>query len=323
MKTIAIVFSDLHLNLWSRFNENHSRTKNAFEFIDIVRKQCVIENCPAIFGGDFFHKPENIDNELFSYLVHYINTPKSNQDTNVKIYGISGNHDMNKTNRIDNPSPSLWSSICNAWPHYFCNIDLRSVEISSGIWLHGVPYLDHNIGLNDYIQSIKFKKDTKNILLLHTDYPGAKDTDGVVVDSVENLNTNLLARFDITLIGHIHKPQRMGRRIYMIGAPFQQRRTDRDCELGYWKLYDNMSLEFVPVKSFPRFIDVDSEDKKKDDGNYYTVVVSAKDIPEIKHKSVSVGLSKKKIVSRYLKAIHEDSPDKKKVLLEVLNEVDQ
>ena len=36
--------------------------------------------------------------------------------------------------------------------------------------------------------------------MLHTDYPGAKDTDDREIDSVENLNINILNRFD--LINH-------------------------------------------------------------------------------------------------------------------------
>lgn len=58
----------------------------------------------------------------------------------------------------------------------------------------------------------------------------------------------------------------------MIGAPNHQRRTDRDCELGYWKIYEDLSLKFVPLKNFPKFIDVEREEDIKDDGNYYTVI---------------------------------------------------
>lgn len=37
----------------------------------------------------------------------------------------------------------------------------------------------------------------------------------------------------------------------MIGAPLQQRRTDKDCKLGYWKLYSDLSMEFIELKGFP------------------------------------------------------------------------
>ena len=37
----------------------------------------------------------------------------------------------------------------------------------------------------------ELKDKYKHILLLHTDYPGAKDTDGSEVGTAENLNINL------------------------------------------------------------------------------------------------------------------------------------
>lgn len=58
----------------------------------------------------------------------------------------------------------------------------------------------------------------------------------------------------------------------MIGAPNQQRRTDKNCKLGYWKIYEDLSMEFVPLKGFPKFKDVESEEDIKDDGNYYTII---------------------------------------------------
>lgn len=47
----------------------------------------------------------------------------------------------------------------------------------------------------------------------------------------------------------------------MIGATLQQRRTDKDCKLGYWKLYSDLSMEFIELKGFPKFVDVESEDE--------------------------------------------------------------
>ena len=320
-KVIAILFSDLHLNLWSRFNEKHSRTKNAFKFLNLIQEACTKYQAYPIFGGDFFHKPEYIDTELLNYLAIYVK--KRFKRPSQTIYGISGNHDMSKTNNLEYSSPSLWRAICRIWPGLFHDISFSSVTFFDKFVFHGIPYLDHNIGLNDYIQGMELEEGLKHILLLHTDYPGARDTDDVLVDSVENLNTNLLSKFDLTLIGHIHKPQRLGRKVYIIGAPFQQRRTDRNADLGYWKLYDNLSLEFVPVNVFPRFIDVDSPDKILDDGNYYTVVNQIKEEEIVKPTHISVGMSKNRMVSRYLKAIDDPDPDKKRILIDILNEVDK
>ena len=92
----------------------------------------------------------------------------------------------------------------------------------SGYECSSIPYIDHNVGLSEYLKNIKLDKDADNILMLHTDYPGAKDTDGREIDSVENLNLNVLNRFDLIICGHIHKPQRLSKKVYMIGAPYNK-----------------------------------------------------------------------------------------------------
>lgn len=161
------------------------------------------------------------------------------------------------------------------------------------------------------------------ILLLHTDYPGAKDTDNTEVGTVENLNVNLLTKFKLVLIGHIHKPQRLGKKVYMVGAPLQQRRTDRNCKLGYWKIYEDFSMEFKPFKGFPKFVDVSSEDEIMDDGNYYTVIASKSKVMEVEDTPQITGeLSKKSMVRRYMKAKGIKDKEKKTTLLKVIKEAE-
>lgn len=161
------------------------------------------------------------------------------------------------------------------------------------------------------------------ILLLHTDYPGAKDTDNTEVGTVENLNVNLLTKFKLVLIGHIHKPQRLGKKVYMVGAPLQQRRTDRNCKLGYWKIYKDFSMEFKSFKGFPKFVDVSSEDEIKDDGNYYTVIASKSKVMEVEDTpQITRELSKKSMVRRYMKAKGIKDKEKKTTLLKVIKEAE-
>ena len=90
--------------------------------------------------------------------------------------------------------------------------------------------------------------------MLHTDYPGARDTDRREKGSVDNLDVYTLNPFDLVLCGHIHKPQSLSKKVYMIGAPYQQRSTDKDCILAYWKLYSDLSMEFIELKGFPKFV---------------------------------------------------------------------
>ena len=95
---------------------------------------------------------------------------------------------MNRVNTIDEHKPSWVSRFANKYDWLDC-IDFKTVKIDKYL-VHGIPYIDHNTGLNKYLQSI-----SASILLLHTDYPGAQDTDGRPVDSVENLNINFSPQY--------------------------------------------------------------------------------------------------------------------------------
>lgn len=187
--------------------------------------------------------------------------------------------------------------------------------------IYGVPYIDNNVGLSEYLKKLKLDKNVKNILLLHTDYPGARDTDGREVDSVENLNVNTLNKFDLVLCGHIHKPQRLSKKVYMIGAPNHQRRTDRGCKLGYWEIYSDLSMKFIPLKEFPKFIDVEKEDDIKDDGNYYTVIPPKASNPVNNKHKITKQLSKKTLAKRYLKEKGIKDEVKTNLLIETLKKL--
>lgn len=324
-KVVAVVFSDLHINDWSKFNQNSERTKNHFKVLSIVKKACWQYNCPALFCGDMFHKPENMSLELLNMVSDYFrHLELAYRRRPFHIYCISGNHEMTQALKIKplySDPPISWVSIFARTYSFIQCIDFQSKELSKNLDVYGIPYIDHNIGLNEYIKALNPNPNKNNILLLHTDYPGAKDTDGSEVGTSENLNTNLLDKFNLTLIGHIHKPQRLSKKAYMVGAPLQQRRTDRDCDLGYWLIYEDMTVKFISLSDqFPKFIDVDSEDKIKDDGNYYTVVSKKVEASVEKINHISKKLSKKRIVKRYLKEKGIADPKKESILLDIIKE---
>lgn len=317
-KAIAIAFSDIHINLWSRFNEGNKRTLLQIEILSMIREAMEEHKVgSALFTGDFFHKPENIDSEIFDLV-----TQKRFSDVFelYECYGISGNHDFKYSNRVTKRSPSLLNSLSKFTQWLTC-VDFKSVNIGVA-YIHGVPYLDRNVGLNEWVANIKLSTKLPNILMLHTDYPGAKDNDGTEVGSVENLNTNLLNKFDLVIIGHIHKPQRLSKKVYMVGATHQQRRTDRGCELGYMVIYNDMSVKHISLSDrLPKFIDVETPEEVLDDGNYYTVI--GKKLEEkVTENNINIGLSRKAIVRRYLRANGIKDSDKKKLLINTLNKVE-
>lgn len=320
MKPIAIIFSDLHINIWSKFNEGNARTLNHFKVLSCVKDICVKQNIPALFCGDLFHKSDGLSIELLELLDEQFKDYDFPID-NFRMLSISGNHEIKLVNTIKSPKYSLVKYLSNRYNFISC-IDFSNTTISSSIMVYGVPYIDHNTGLSEYLKSIEFVKGYKNILLLHTDYPGAKDTDGREIDSVENLNINILNRFDLVLCGHIHKPQRLSKKVYMIGAPIQQRRTDAKCKFGYWELYPDLSLKFRELKGFPKFIDVESSDEINEDGNYYTVLPKKTRVQVNNEHKITKQLSKKSLAKHYMKEMGISDKKKKNLLINILNKAE-
>lgn len=317
---LFIAFSDLHISDWGRFE---SRTDTAFKILRKLQKKAMRKRVPLVHTGDLFDRPDKMSNGLMARI--------TKEFTNIfleNMYCISGNHSCDTITRV-NPDTGD-GEIPRSWEQYFSKcfpwikpLDFRMRLLKDNFVLWGVPYLDHNIGLTQYLSRVTVNNGKKNILLLHTDYPGAKDTNGIEVGSSENINTNLINKFDLVLCGHIHKPQRLSKKVYMLGAPYQQRRTDKDCEMGYWEVYDDLTLKFKPLKRYPKFIDVDSEEDIKDDGNYYTVVKKPIDTQQSQQETkVTTDLSKTKMVKTYLKEIGVNDKEKKRLVINTIKEVE-
>ena len=303
-KVIAVAFSDLHLNLWAKFNKDYKRTQDSFRVLFKIISECEKYDVPALFCGDFFHKPENLDQELALMVKDFLDKVYK-KHPKFKMFCIEGNHDIKLINNLIVDTKSKVTA--RGWLSFFENdhpITILSPNtppafLDMDYMVYGVPYIDHNIGLSKYLKTLRLKEGFKNILLLHTDYPGAKDTDGRVVDSAENINLNMLNRFDLVLCGHIHKPQRLSKKVY-------------------WLVMDDLSMKFVELKGFPKFIDVESEDEVNDDGNYYTVIPKKSSEKVNTNHKITKTLSKKKLAKRYLKEKGIKDRGKEDLLIKIL-----
>jgi hypothetical protein len=109
----------------------------------------------------------------------------------------------------------------------------------------------------------------------------------------------------------------------MVGAPLQQRRTDRDCDLGYWLLFEDLSMKFVTVDKYPKFINVTDESDIKEDGNYYTVISQLKTETPVSENNISKGLSKKRIIRRYLRKMGIADSNRERILLNIIKESEE
>jgi len=313
---IAIAFSDLHIHNWKQHNGDGGRIYHHLGVLSVVRKAARKKGVPLLFGGDFAHSDKHLSNKWLSIVLPFLKK-KFNK---VPFYGISGNHDQSESMTYSHYSPNYVHTFSQIFKDIHC-IDFKTTELRDFV-IHGIPYLKYNIGFDQALKDrVKDRSSTKkNILVIHTDLHGAKDTDGRVIGSVDNIPEDMdkyFRKFDLVLCGHIHSPQQLGENLLMLGAPLQQRKTDMGSSLGYWEIYSDMSYEFVKIKKTPKFKYYNEGDKIND--FHYWIKVEEFELEE-EEEEVSFGkkTSKTKLATRYLKKQGIQDKDKKKVLIDVL-----
>ena len=154
---LALVFSDLHLNLWAKFNEDYSRTKNGFDVIETLCDKASKHHVPILFCGDMFHKPENIDQELALMAKSFFDGLEE-KFPRQRIYCIEGNHDLKRVNTIGNMNKGWISLFQNRVLNVIDPADALNIGPFSEFQVHGVPYIDHNVGLSEYLKNKRLDK---------------------------------------------------------------------------------------------------------------------------------------------------------------------
>lgn len=243
-----ITASDFHFEDWGQFNKDGRRITAHLRIWSQLEAICVKHNVPLLVPGDFFNNPKHLSNRLLNEVLPVIAKPK------MKVFGIDGNHDQDGISTPTQTPYGYLNMLCglsDKWVN--CNFQMKRAE---GLYIHGIPYLTHNIGFVEAIKKIQFRPGHKNILMIHTDLPGALDTAGREVGSAEGISaqySKLFKRFDLVLAGHIHKPQQLASNVIMVGANLQQNRGDRNCEFGYWIIYDDLTFKFKAITDSPKF----------------------------------------------------------------------
>lgn len=314
----AIFFSDIHLHIWGKFNENNRRTKSQFKIIENLFALAHRYKAPIIFTGDLFHDPESLSNELYSMFQPWFNG-LFRLYPGVTFYGLSGNHDMRNANTLRLRSPSYIHTLSNSINRFRC-IDFDSVELDDKTMIHGVPYLTHNEGIMEAINKCNTSTPHTHILLLHTDFKGQKDTNGIEVGRGEGIDEEVFTRFKHVISGHIHKPGKVRKNIISVGSPCQMRSSDMGGDFGYWVLEDNFKMVFKPITYTPEF---KYYDKESETDNFHFWLKRPVDGVTIEKESRSFNLtSKADIVDAYMQYEGIQSKSKSRYLKNLLSKVE-
>lgn len=315
-KVIALGTSDWHIHKFRNFNENNQRLTVCLKAMQLLADRAHKLKVPVLFAGDLFHNPKEVENETMAKTLSTFNMWYERRG--VPLVGISGNHDFAEKNGIEQKSPSHLDS----FEHFkhFLKLDYTQFTFPNFV-VHGLPYMNSDKELSKAIKELKPTSKATNILMLHTDFPGAKTPEGIEVKETEHLNARMLKDWDIVLFGHIHMPQKLAKNCWMMGPPCHQNVGDEGQDMGYWEIYNDGSLKFKAL-DLPRFIRLKAGETPKDDGNYYVNPEVVLVDEEVVTGEFAISNSRKKLASLYLKKKGIKLKSRKRALIQILNEVE-
>lgn len=325
-KIIAIASGDWHLNKFRQFNTpNMSRLDWGMKMVKEIGAVCKLYgNVPHLFTGDLIHNPKEVENEVISRFLNVYG--KVFDRENIRFIGISGNHDLSEKNTGDHKSPSYMNGMKSFDTIEVLDHHTKGVVINGNVKVYGIPYMNNDYDLVRMVKKYtKYRNEfpmLKSILILHSDFPGAKTPEGYEVAETEYIPRDLDKFFrdwDLVLCGHIHKKQRLSKKVYMLGSPIQLDAGQEGEECGYWEIYEDLSLKFIELKNYPKFITLKFGEKSKQDINFYIEKRATKEDNLVSNTEFILSNTRIQLAKNYCKVKGIKDKAKKRALIKVLN----
>ena len=250
-----VICSDLHIYDWPDNNKELRRTKALLNWFESLVVDAHDKGKKVIMCGDLLHDPSHMSNRLFELIQEYFNRINRKVSPST-VLAITGNHDRNGDDWKNSPS---WVRTFSRQYDFLHCIDFQVHPLDKYV-ICGIPYIKGNVGIknasdrllnianNQHVGKVK-------ILVIHTDLPGALDTNGMEIKSHENISpkvSQFFAGWDWIFSGHIHKPMLIRDNIVMVGSPMHTRIIDRGCMMGSWST-DNKGKMGLVSSGLPEY----------------------------------------------------------------------
>lgn len=251
-----LIFSDLHIHNYKKFDKNGSRLTNCLKVLGDVFHIAHLNNIEHIlFSGDLFDSQTNLPVLVINETVKTF-TSLFELYPKIRFIAISGNHD--NTSDIQNKSALLYLN------EIFINFKLIDDDFfyfyGQNLTVWGIPYHSQINAFKSKLNDIPDKQDT--ILLIHQT-PQEISNKHIPSD----ISIDLFSQFKMVFCGHIHKPEILKDNFIMVGSPLHRDRGDMGDKKGYW-IYNTQFpkiASFFELKGYPKF-----SDSIDDENHYYS-----------------------------------------------------
>lgn len=231
-----LVFGDVEVHPYRRFNEGDRRLINCLEVIKGAFDKAVENECDFIlFTGDIIEQANRIDFRVIRYLYEVLEHCFSETDLNV--YAISGNHDQPDSYGED--KYSFIDLITSMFQGRFNCIDNDLFEFD-GWRIGGIPYIDERFP-EKFAEAFQALRGC-DIVLIHQTPTGLD----VPFNTIDVPKTDSLK-----LCGHIHKPQSLRDDLMVIGGGLSKNFGDTG-DRYYW-IIDGVEVVDLIETGMPKF----------------------------------------------------------------------
>lgn len=187
----------------------------------------------------------------------------------IPLIAVSGNHDS--AERIIPAAKLMRKSgiyLANSMDDFFAPIDITADDGSRARFFP-LPYFDlseakHYTGCDElknvneaYAALFEMNRDNlspdcPNVLITHCTVTGAITCDSesqISVGGAQQISSDLFEMFDFTCLGHIHSPQKAGKKAYYSGSPLRYSfdANERDKSMLLIDTVSDMAIEKIPI----------------------------------------------------------------------------
>ncbi len=181
-----------------------------------------------LIAGDVFDSP-NPPHEALELFYHFLH--RLSVETKTHTFVIAGNHDSGPL--LEAPSRLLLPHRVKIWGKLSPNPSHHWVEFE-GVDFCAIPFFrSHELlpqGEGDLLKALSAylekPKSRPQVLMLHHlagKFESAGSEQVISLSGVDSIPTDVLEKFDYVALGHIHKPQKVGSKIYYSGSPIPLR----------------------------------------------------------------------------------------------------
>jgi DNA repair exonuclease SbcCD nuclease subunit len=277
---IAIT-ADLHLKMWNdKEYDSDGIPRRLNEIIQVIKQIC--EYCKnnnidtIIIAGDINDLKNIVHVPSFNILKEVMQ-----QYHNLNFIVLHGNHDSSNKMQTNSAIQLLSGPT---------NISIITNPIKEG----DITFLPYSHNIIEYIKECENNK----ILIGHFGLSDATLSSGISVKT--RVQSGDLKKFDLVILGHYHKPQKINH-VYYVGSPIQLRRDEHSEEKRFLVIdTETLNVQSIPTIGYRKYVQLEINEesqiettislakKLQSEGNYVNIFSKVKNIYNILKEDINI-----------------------------------